>query len=128
MLVCDRFCVLSGIMLVCCPLCWVVSQDAHELFHVLTSSLEEERERLPKVPHFFDMRSLEVRCGAFESTEKAIQCFFSLLLSSELFTRSVLFQTPPVQEQTVACISRGKHCQKVLGFSVSSKSNVFHLC
>lgn len=37
-----------------------MSQDAHELFHVLTSSLEEERERLPKVPHFFDMRSLEV--------------------------------------------------------------------
>ncbi|XP_011614036.2 ubiquitin carboxyl-terminal hydrolase 30 isoform X2 [Takifugu rubripes] len=34
-------------------------QDAHELFHVLTSSLEEERERLPKVPHFFDMQSLE---------------------------------------------------------------------
>uniref|UniRef100_H3DEL6 Ubiquitin carboxyl-terminal hydrolase 30 n=1 Tax=Tetraodon nigroviridis TaxID=99883 RepID=H3DEL6_TETNG len=48
-------------------------QDAHELFHVLTSSLEEERERLPKVPHFFDMPSLE---------------------------------TPSVQEQTMACISR----------------------
>lgn len=38
----------------------ISSQDAHELFHVLTSSLEEERERLPKVPHFFDMKSLEV--------------------------------------------------------------------
>ncbi|XP_061762524.1 ubiquitin carboxyl-terminal hydrolase 30 isoform X1 [Nerophis ophidion] len=34
-------------------------QDAHELFHVLTSSLEEERDRRPKVPHFFDMQSLE---------------------------------------------------------------------
>lgn len=45
------------------PMCWIISQDAHELFHVLTSSLEEEQERLPKVPHFFDMRSLEVSCG-----------------------------------------------------------------
>ncbi|XP_061624329.1 ubiquitin carboxyl-terminal hydrolase 30 isoform X2 [Phyllopteryx taeniolatus] len=34
-------------------------QDAHELFHVLTSSLEEERDRQPKVAHFFDMQSLE---------------------------------------------------------------------
>ncbi|CAJ1068766.1 ubiquitin carboxyl-terminal hydrolase 30-like isoform X1 [Xyrichtys novacula] len=34
-------------------------QDAHELFHVLTSSLEEERDRHPKVTHLFDMQSLE---------------------------------------------------------------------
>ncbi|CAL8248533.1 unnamed protein product [Merluccius merluccius] len=34
-------------------------QDAHELFHVLTSSLEEERDRLPRVSHLFDMESLE---------------------------------------------------------------------
>uniref|UniRef100_A0A3Q2PK41 Ubiquitin carboxyl-terminal hydrolase n=1 Tax=Fundulus heteroclitus TaxID=8078 RepID=A0A3Q2PK41_FUNHE len=34
-------------------------QDAHELFHVLTSSLEEERNRQPKVTHLFDMQSLE---------------------------------------------------------------------
>lgn len=34
-------------------------QDAHELFHVLTSSLEEERDRQPKVTNFFDMQSLE---------------------------------------------------------------------
>ncbi|KAF3695810.1 Ubiquitin carboxyl-terminal hydrolase 30 [Channa argus] len=34
-------------------------QDAHELFHVLTSSLEEERDRQPKVTHLFDMQSLE---------------------------------------------------------------------
>lgn len=40
--------------------CWFIhSQDAHELFHVLTSSLEEERDRKPKVTHFFDMQSLE---------------------------------------------------------------------
>ncbi|KAJ3603926.1 hypothetical protein NHX12_028667 [Muraenolepis orangiensis] len=34
-------------------------QDAHELFHVLTSSLEEERDQLPRVSHLFDMESLE---------------------------------------------------------------------
>ncbi|KAG7274711.1 hypothetical protein CRUP_021152 [Coryphaenoides rupestris] len=34
-------------------------QDAHELFHVLTSSLEEERDRLPRVSHLFDVESLE---------------------------------------------------------------------
>lgn len=42
-------------------LCWFIpSQDAHELFHVLTSSLEEERDRQPKVTNLFDMHSLEV--------------------------------------------------------------------
>uniref|UniRef100_A0A8C2GCY2 Ubiquitin carboxyl-terminal hydrolase n=1 Tax=Cyprinus carpio TaxID=7962 RepID=A0A8C2GCY2_CYPCA len=30
-------------------------QDAHELFHVLTSSLEEEREHQPRVAHLFDI-------------------------------------------------------------------------
>ncbi|KAL4636133.1 ubiquitin carboxyl-terminal hydrolase 30 isoform X1 [Arapaima gigas] len=43
---------------------WQISsfeeQDAHELFHVLTSSLEEERDQQPKVTHLFDMQSLEV--------------------------------------------------------------------
>ncbi|XP_008333772.1 ubiquitin carboxyl-terminal hydrolase 30 isoform X2 [Cynoglossus semilaevis] len=34
-------------------------QDAHELFHVLTSSLEEERDCQPKVAHLFDMQCLE---------------------------------------------------------------------
>ncbi|XP_072288787.1 ubiquitin carboxyl-terminal hydrolase 30 isoform X2 [Eucyclogobius newberryi] len=34
-------------------------QDAHELFHVLTSSLEEEQDCEPKVTHLFDMQSLE---------------------------------------------------------------------
>uniref|UniRef100_A0A3P8U8J9 Ubiquitin carboxyl-terminal hydrolase n=1 Tax=Amphiprion percula TaxID=161767 RepID=A0A3P8U8J9_AMPPE len=37
-------------------------QDAHELFHVLTSSLEEERDRQPKVTHLFDIQSLEASC------------------------------------------------------------------
>ncbi|XP_066546486.1 ubiquitin carboxyl-terminal hydrolase 30 isoform X2 [Amia ocellicauda] len=42
---------------------WQISsfeeQDAHELFHVLTSSLEEERDRQPRVTHLFDIQSLE---------------------------------------------------------------------
>ncbi|XP_072271458.1 ubiquitin carboxyl-terminal hydrolase 30 [Pyxicephalus adspersus] len=43
---------------------WQISsfeeQDAHELFHVLTSSLEDERDRHPHVPHLFDINALEV--------------------------------------------------------------------
>lgn len=37
-----------------------ISQDAHELFHVLTSSLEDERDRQPRVTHLFDVLALEV--------------------------------------------------------------------
>ncbi|KAH0516925.1 Ubiquitin carboxyl-terminal hydrolase 30, partial [Microtus ochrogaster] len=33
--------------------------DAHELFHVITSSLEDERDRQPRVTHLFDVHSLE---------------------------------------------------------------------
>ncbi|XP_037337869.1 ubiquitin carboxyl-terminal hydrolase 30 isoform X2 [Pungitius pungitius] len=43
-------------------------QDAHELFHVLTSSLEEERERQPKVAHLFDMQTLESLPDPVEKT------------------------------------------------------------
>ncbi|KAG5840364.1 hypothetical protein ANANG_G00188020 [Anguilla anguilla] len=54
---------------------WQISsfeeQDAHELFHVLTSSLEEERDRLPRVTHLFDMQSLE---SPPESGEKNLSC------------------------------------------------------
>ncbi|XP_029915937.1 ubiquitin carboxyl-terminal hydrolase 30 isoform X2 [Myripristis murdjan] len=46
-------------------------QDAHELFHVLTSSLEEERDRQPKVTHLFDMQSLE---SLPEVEEKTMSC------------------------------------------------------
>ncbi|XP_044296676.1 ubiquitin carboxyl-terminal hydrolase 30 isoform X1 [Varanus komodoensis] len=42
---------------------WQISsfeeQDAHELFHVLTSSLEDEWDRRPRVTHLFDVHSLE---------------------------------------------------------------------
>ncbi|XP_040052625.1 ubiquitin carboxyl-terminal hydrolase 30 isoform X2 [Gasterosteus aculeatus] len=43
-------------------------QDAHELFHVLTSSLEEERDRQPKVAHLFDMQTLESPPDPVEKT------------------------------------------------------------
>ncbi|XP_047238611.1 ubiquitin carboxyl-terminal hydrolase 30 isoform X2 [Girardinichthys multiradiatus] len=46
-------------------------QDAHELFHVLTSSLEEERNRQPKVTHLFDIQSLE---SPPEDDDKAVAC------------------------------------------------------
>lgn len=39
-------------------------QDAHELFHVITSSLEDERDRQPQVTPLFDVHSLEVWQGA----------------------------------------------------------------
>ncbi|XP_028559688.2 ubiquitin carboxyl-terminal hydrolase 30 isoform X2 [Podarcis muralis] len=43
---------------------WQISsfeeQDAHELFHVLTSSLEDEWDRQLRVVHLFDVHSLEV--------------------------------------------------------------------
>lgn len=50
------------------------SQDAHELFHVLTSSLEEERERQPRVTHLFDMETLEVRNRRVIPSSKALYC------------------------------------------------------
>ncbi|XP_068616816.1 ubiquitin carboxyl-terminal hydrolase 30 [Brachionichthys hirsutus] len=43
-------------------------QDAHELFHVLTSSLEEERDRQPKVTHIFEMQTLETLLNRDEKT------------------------------------------------------------
>ncbi|KAK2837282.1 hypothetical protein Q5P01_014494 [Channa striata] len=46
-------------------------QDAHELFHVLTSSLEEERDHQPKVTHLFDMQSLE---SLPDQVEKTMTC------------------------------------------------------
>ncbi|MGH0144488.1 UNVERIFIED_CONTAM: hypothetical protein FKN15_003406 [Acipenser sinensis] len=47
-------------------------QDAHELFHVLTSSLEEEeRDRHPRITHLFDVQSLESAAGM---DEKNLSC------------------------------------------------------
>uniref|UniRef100_A0A8B9T5I5 Ubiquitin carboxyl-terminal hydrolase 30 n=1 Tax=Anas platyrhynchos TaxID=8839 RepID=A0A8B9T5I5_ANAPL len=54
---------------------WQISsfeeQDAHELFHVLTSSLEDERDRQPRVTHLFDVHSLEQQP---EIIQKQITC------------------------------------------------------
>ncbi|XP_006894891.1 PREDICTED: ubiquitin carboxyl-terminal hydrolase 30 [Elephantulus edwardii] len=54
---------------------WQISsfeeQDAHELFHVITSSLEDERDRQPRVTHLFDVHSLEQQS---EVTPKQIAC------------------------------------------------------
>ncbi|XP_060106379.1 ubiquitin carboxyl-terminal hydrolase 30 [Heteronotia binoei] len=56
---------------------WQISsfeeQDAHELFHVLTSSLEDERDRQPRVTNLFDMHSLEQP----EIPHKQIRCRMS---------------------------------------------------
>ncbi|XP_036759891.2 ubiquitin carboxyl-terminal hydrolase 30 isoform X3 [Manis pentadactyla] len=54
---------------------WQISsfeeQDAHELFHVITSSLEDERDRQTRVTHLFDVHSLEQQS---EITPKQITC------------------------------------------------------
>ncbi|KAB1255556.1 Ubiquitin carboxyl-terminal hydrolase 30 [Camelus dromedarius] len=54
---------------------WQISsfeeQDAHELFHVITSSLEDERDRQPRVTHLFDVHSLEQQP---EITPRQITC------------------------------------------------------
>ena len=53
------FVALFHVLTVFCLCLFVLSQDAHELFHVLTSSLDEERDRQPKIVPLFDMQSLE---------------------------------------------------------------------
>ncbi|XP_004691014.1 PREDICTED: ubiquitin carboxyl-terminal hydrolase 30 isoform X2 [Condylura cristata] len=54
---------------------WQISsfeeQDAHELFHVITSSLEDERDRQPRVTHLFDVHFLEQQS---EVTPQEITC------------------------------------------------------
>ncbi|XP_053324982.1 ubiquitin carboxyl-terminal hydrolase 30 isoform X2 [Spea bombifrons] len=53
---------------------WQISsfeeQDAHELFHVLTSSLEDEKDRQSHVTHLFDVQSLELP----QNPESQIHC------------------------------------------------------
>uniref|UniRef100_A0A8B9JVU1 Ubiquitin carboxyl-terminal hydrolase n=1 Tax=Astyanax mexicanus TaxID=7994 RepID=A0A8B9JVU1_ASTMX len=63
----DAGCLLEALRLHRWHISSFEEQDAHELFHVLTSSLEEERDQQPKVTHLFDMETLE-------SSEKAISC------------------------------------------------------
>ncbi|XP_017564780.1 ubiquitin carboxyl-terminal hydrolase 30 isoform X1 [Pygocentrus nattereri] len=67
----DAGCLLEALRLHRWHISSFEEQDAHELFHVLTSSLEEERGRRPKVTHLFDMETLE---KSVESSEKTISC------------------------------------------------------
>ncbi|XP_007437499.1 ubiquitin carboxyl-terminal hydrolase 30 [Python bivittatus] len=55
----DASCLLEVLRLYRWQISSFEEQDAHELFHVLTSSLEEEREGQAQVPHLFDVHSLE---------------------------------------------------------------------
>ncbi|KAK1892485.1 Ubiquitin carboxyl-terminal hydrolase 30 [Dissostichus eleginoides] len=55
----DAGCVLDVLRLYRWHISSFEEQDAHELFHVLTSSLDEERDRQPKIVPLFDMQSLE---------------------------------------------------------------------
>ncbi|XP_077570954.1 ubiquitin carboxyl-terminal hydrolase 30-like isoform X1 [Stigmatopora nigra] len=55
----DAGCLLDVLRLYRWHISLFEEQDAHELFHVITSSLEEERDRQPNVTHLFDMQALE---------------------------------------------------------------------
>ena len=105
------------------------SKDAHELFHVLTSSLEEERDHHPKVTHLFDMQSLEVSnhplpakppnlkmnthlscmLPRWSFCDKNVLRLVSALCLFINFFKIFFYQSLPDQDQkTMACISRGK--------------------
>ncbi|XP_026575207.1 ubiquitin carboxyl-terminal hydrolase 30 [Pseudonaja textilis] len=55
----DASCLLEVLRLYRWQISSFEEQDAHELFHVLTSSLEEERGGQSQIPHLFDVHSLE---------------------------------------------------------------------
>nr|XP_042708357.1 ubiquitin carboxyl-terminal hydrolase 30 isoform X3 [Chrysemys picta bellii] len=57
----DASCLLEVLRLYRWQISSFEEQDAHELFHVLTSSLEDERDRQPRITHLFDVHSLEGR-------------------------------------------------------------------
>ncbi|XP_069565598.1 ubiquitin carboxyl-terminal hydrolase 30 isoform X1 [Brachyistius frenatus] len=67
----DAGCLLNVLRLYRWHISSFEEQDAHELFHVLTSSLEEERDRQPKVTHLFDIQSLE---SLPDQDEKTMTC------------------------------------------------------
>ncbi|NWU95474.1 UBP30 hydrolase, partial [Upupa epops] len=74
----DASCLLEVLRLYRWQISSFEEQDAHELFHVLTSSLEDERDPQPRVTHLFDVHSLE---GIFpfpveqaEVTQKHVSC------------------------------------------------------
>ncbi|XP_076855252.1 ubiquitin carboxyl-terminal hydrolase 30 isoform X2 [Brachyhypopomus gauderio] len=67
----DAGCLLEALRLYRWHISSFEEQDAHELFHVLTSSLEEERDRQPRITHLFDMETLE---KTVESSDKTLSC------------------------------------------------------
>ncbi|XP_062874194.1 ubiquitin carboxyl-terminal hydrolase 30 isoform X2 [Trichomycterus rosablanca] len=67
----DAGCLLEALRLYRWHISSFEEQDAHELFHVLTSSLEEERDRQHKVAHLFDMETLE---KSAKTSETSISC------------------------------------------------------
>nr|XP_020450003.1 ubiquitin carboxyl-terminal hydrolase 30 isoform X2 [Monopterus albus] len=68
----DASCLLDVLRLYRWHISSFEEQDAHELFHVLTSSLEEERDRQPNVTHLFDIQSLERLSDQDEETVTCI--------------------------------------------------------
>ncbi|XP_074868788.1 ubiquitin carboxyl-terminal hydrolase 30 isoform X2 [Carettochelys insculpta] len=66
----DASCLLEVLRLYRWQISSFEEQDAHELFHVLTSSLEDERDRQPRITHLFDVQALEQP----EITQKQISC------------------------------------------------------
>ncbi|XP_067083722.1 ubiquitin carboxyl-terminal hydrolase 30 isoform X1 [Osmerus mordax] len=66
----DAGCLLDVLRLYRWHIASFEEQDAHELFHVLTSSLEEERDQRPKVAPLFDMQSLE----SVPDVEQTLHC------------------------------------------------------
>ncbi|XP_048677523.1 ubiquitin carboxyl-terminal hydrolase 30 isoform X3 [Caretta caretta] len=57
----DASCLLEVLRLYRWQISSFEEQDAHELFHVLTSSLEDERDRQPRITHLFDVHSLQIQ-------------------------------------------------------------------
>ncbi|KAL7986595.1 hypothetical protein Chor_012878 [Crotalus horridus] len=70
----DASCLLEVLRLYRWQISSFEEQDAHELFHVLTSSLEEERDGQSQIPHLFDVHSLEspLRYDTFDSLSLSI--------------------------------------------------------
>ncbi|KAB1255555.1 Ubiquitin carboxyl-terminal hydrolase 30 [Camelus dromedarius] len=97
---------------------WQISsfeeQDAHELFHVITSSLEDERDRQPRVTHLFDVHSLEqqpeitprqITCRTRALTFQLIRKRYLLQQEQQTGTGRVLHPKSPVRFDTFDSLS-----------------------
>uniref|UniRef100_A0A4W4H0P4 Ubiquitin carboxyl-terminal hydrolase n=1 Tax=Electrophorus electricus TaxID=8005 RepID=A0A4W4H0P4_ELEEL len=90
----DAGCLLEALRLHRWHISSFEEQDAHELFHVLTSSLEEERDRQPKVIHLFDMETLEVKHTSHVHTHTQTQHSFHGRLTSYMACKRCERQSP----------------------------------